>query len=153
MKNIQAASRDKESYFPLGKILVGKEKKLSEFICLQQNWSQAVLKVDADGHLSINLPLSQLTFIAVLATKLCRFSKAAHPTPEHQGLQMLVPTTAGLGRDSVLEFWAQVTEQMKIHGESFSYSLFLDFSGSHFIVKLGPMVKTQPGQLQECAGL
>lgn len=54
---------------------------------------------------------------------------------------------------TVLEFWAQVTEQMKIHGESFSYSLFLDFSESRFIVKLGPMVNTQPGQLEECAGL
>ena len=113
MKNVQAASGDKESCFPLGKILVGKKKKkkkLSEFICLQQNWSQAVLKVGADGHLSINLPLPQLTFTAVLATKPCRFSEAAPLTAKSQGLQMLVPTTAGLGKDSVLEFWAQVTE-------------------------------------------
>ena len=108
MKNVQAASGDKESCFPPGKILVGKKKKkkLSEFICLQQNWSQAVLKVGADGHLSINLPLPQLTFTAVLATEPCRFSEAAPLTAKSQGLQMLVPTTAGLGK----EFWAQVTE-------------------------------------------
>ena len=55
------------------------------------------------------LPASQLTFPEMLATKPCRFSKAAHLTPKRQGLQMLVPTNAGLGKDSVLEFRAQVT--------------------------------------------
>lgn len=44
------------------------KKKLREFIYRQQNWSQAVLKVGADGHSSINLPFSQFPFTAALFT-------------------------------------------------------------------------------------
>ena len=75
----------KSPVFPWKKSGRKKKKKLSEFICLQQNWSQAVLKVDADGHLSINLPLPWLTFTAVLATEPCRFSEAA---PSQQSVRV-----------------------------------------------------------------